>query len=242
MKFKEFLNKKSLPVLYTVFGRHSNPPHASAHLPALYTSFGGDRLNESVLPPRFLDSHEEEIHLKNSIKHHPSIKKYTDHSADINNALRRHHEKQQIDDDIIEDIHSLDSVLDHAKTDRNLTLYTSLYESPVHYWTNGDKNGSTIVHLPAYTSTSTKYVQARKFAKFDDSLDKTNKVKHLLKIDVPPKSKGGSVMSQSENPLEYEFLLHRGHNLRIDHKPEIKTDGTHIWSATVLGHDPNVVN
>jgi len=61
---------------------------------------------------------------------------------------------------------------------------------------------------------------------------------HFLKIHLPKGTKAASVREHSFVPEEREILLHRGHNIEIQHKPTKMANDMYMWHARVISHEP----
>lgn len=102
---------------------------------------------------------------------------------------------------------------------------------------NADKLGTGHIHIPSYTSTSLDINVAKRFAQPD-----TNKISHIIKIEIRPNQKvGASVQQFSDRPEEQEFLLNNNHILKFN-KPSIlhtMPDGSSlmIHHAIILNPD-----
>lgn len=233
------------------------------------TTPGKIKANEQI----GIHSNEEakKIHGENEVKSHPRIIHYTGSGASyINRGLHHEyrqslgvtnsstsHEHHKLYDPDKKDIKLIDAHLDKHTIKKDIHVFTGLPHSPVHAFRqqNAKKGESIKVHLPAYTSTSTDYKTAYKFAKYDENDTEhhspintdapkkiENKEKHILKLHVPAGTKGGSVRDQSALSNENEVLLHRGHNIEIHPHPTVNKDGTHVWHARIISHTPSKID
>lgn len=251
------------PNMETVFGSHS--VKSDQQFPNMETSFGSHSVGElqeevSTTPGKITTAdqiaqhkpaEEKSIHDSNKIKHSNSMGEYTIDSTHINTAL---HEKK-IRPTIAAHIRNIDATLNKSKLDRDTHVYTGLKDSPAKHFTG---SGSAKVHLPAYTSTSTKCKIAKNFTVAREQTKEEaekhtpinagvetatggNKVDHVLKLHLPKGTKAGSVKHFAAYENENEILLHRGHNIEIHPHPTIDKDGTHVWHARIISHTPTKV-
>lgn len=265
-----------LPTLMTHFGSHAKE---QLPLPTLKTVFGtlskietNRDLDESSKSPKTakeqIGDDNDHIHKTDSLRKSGVVAGYSETSYLLNNFLHEAHrgaetKNNQFHRKIVND---LDKELDRARLSKDTHVYTGLPQGPHELFkAHGVEPGKNIkVHLPAYTSTSTRYISAKRFAankssrssKFGkyipvnhevhkplNKLDDPNKDngKHILKIHLPKGTKAGSIKSQSRHDHENEVLLHRGHELEIHHRPTVEPDGTHIWHARVIKHNPEQI-
>ena len=264
-----------LPTLMTHFGSHAKE---QSPLPTLKTVFGthskietNKDLDESSKIPKTakdqIGNDNHDIHKTDSLSKSDVVAGYSEKSYHLNNFLHKAHRGAETKNNRFHrKINDLDKELDRARLSKDTHVYTGLPQGPHELFkAHGVEPGENIkVHLPAYTSTSTRYSIAKKFAadKFDRSsifgkyipvnhkvhkplnkLDEPIKDngKHVLKIHLPKGTKAGSIKSQSCYEHENEVLLHRGHELEIHHRPTVEPDGTHIWHARVIKHNPKQI-
>lgn len=183
----------------------------------------------------------------------PSLHHYLgeDGSREINDSLRKNwlHETP-IPDHIKDHIKSIDGALhQYVPLSDSLKLYSGLPESPV--TTAGFEWNSTrskkLIHLPAFTSSSTSPLKSLEFANLDNhSVHHESdhhgvilpKSRHVLQMEFD----GGihdaaSVLDHSRNPHEKEVLLGRGHEFILHPRPTLVIPpGYHhriyVWRAT----------
>lgn len=214
----------------------------------LRTSFGNNRKKlpekvvESYIPEEPIASddphdllqknsieHGERIHQLNSVPRSSAIRDYTTFSGDLNEELwHTHHEpSSELEHSYRKQANHLDEALSKNKTKFPFHVYTGIDYNPARHFKN-DVDVRTI-HHPAYISGSTNYSIAKSFSDPVDS--------HVLKIHVPVGTHGASVMDQSANKGEHEFVIGRGHDIEIHPKP-FMIGNTHIWHAKVVRHNP----
>lgn len=186
-----------------------------------------------------------------------SIKAYTSHlSGAINPALLNHYHSGNPEHirSVKHHIEEIDNDLKHTTAKSDLILYSGLPESPIAK--NGEWNHSRtskIVHLPAYTSTSTNVHTATRFTGIDEQtkhLDSDHhglilpNARHIVRISVPKGTTGvASARNFSTNTNENEFIMARGHSVEIHHRPTLLNksykDPVYMWHAHVFGYHPN---
>lgn len=149
-------------------------------------------------------------------------------------------------------IQMLDDIMYNHPLKTNLTLYHGLKENPLRVWIKYKVpfNKSVIVHMPAFTSTSTDIKKAIGFSKYDNFLygkaakdeyskiNKYNDKRSVLKMSVPAGTPGLSIKKYSIYPNEDEILLGRGINLQISPNPKISGNYPLIWNCKVLNATP----
>lgn len=134
-------------------------------------------------------------------------------------------------------------------------VFTGLKWDPSEMWYkhNVDADRSIEIHLPAFTSTSTKFEVAcgfaRTFPKPDDIKvkldgvsprvynDRTDDVCHVLRLTVARGTPLASVMHISKHQKEYEVILNSGMEIKIYPAPTVKSvDGSIflIWNGTTV--------
>lgn len=280
---------EKFPAMETTFGTHQKKPAGDKMLPAMGVSFGSHskilrtkKVMESLLeevsknPKKAKDQigkDTHDLHKSDKLKQNYSLLSYTSNSSMLNNNLHKHfHGKktQGPKNTFKQRVNEIDSALDNASLSKDTHVFTGLPQGPHELFKRHkiEKGQNLKVHLPAYTSTSTEYARAKRFAssandrssKFGahvpvdhtvheplNELSKSelatiksrdHKQKHILKIHLPKGTKAGSVKHFSQYGHENEILLHRGHNLEIHHRPTVEPDGTHVWHARVIGHSP----
>lgn len=185
-----------------------------------------------------------------------SLREYTSSTSHrINHLLHdKYHEKKLVHSNYMHDIPELETHIANMdaafanpknRVKGNHVVYSGVPESPAKLFKlekarlklkDTDPDPPVHAHLPAFTSTTTIKELAKDFAM------RKNGVSHILKIHVPKGHPSISVRGLSHYPDEDEVLLHRGTRLRIDPKPQVSKVGwdlTHIWTAHVVGHNPN---
>lgn len=265
-----------LPTLMTHFGSHAKE---QLPLPTLKTVFGtlskietNRDLDESSKTPKSakdqIGNGDHDIHKTDSLRKSDVVTGYSDSSHEINDFLHKSHRGTKTKDSRLhrKTVNDLDKELDRARLSKDTHVYTGLPQGPHELFKAHEvEPGENIkVHLPAYTSSSTHYITAKKFAvgksershKFGKHIPVNHEVhkplnklndpyedngKHVLKIHLPKGTKAGSIRSQSDFKHENEVLLHRGHELEIHHRPTVEPDGTHIWHARVIKHNPKQI-
>lgn len=189
--------------------------------------------------------------------HEKAIQEYSSSSSEPNNWLHKIHRdpsnksnpnfnysKGQID--------NLDKIFTDKKNHVGIDheVFTGLPESPEKVFKKDRENNPNHdpahvhVHLPAFTSTSTRFDVATDFAKSHRNPDTDSITSHVLHIRVPKGHPSMSIKDFSEHPEEEEVLLHRGTRLKIHANPDtFKHKGFNtaykIWHADVVGHKPD---
>lgn len=134
------------------------------------------------------------------------------------------------------DLHGIDAAVSRNKLKYELTTYSGIS------WHPHDKmDADNIVHLPAYTSTSTNKTIAHNFAK----MHKTHRdvPVHVLKIRHPEGSSGMFTHNDttiSHFELEDEYIMPRKSTIRVNPVPEVHGN-LHVWhSERINDHQPEV--
>lgn len=201
--------------------------------------------------------HNKKVHADHDLEKHDLLKNYSEHSYRINDQLYDHH----VNGDALPDkdhIQTLDQLINKdAKYD--FKVYTGLKWNPEHYGTRLDVaiDHEIIMHLPAFTSATTKKEVAFHFCRSLDAVDSDREIKfknksierhykrnfedwfyHVLEIEVKSGVTVGSLKSQSKFPEEEEIVIKRGVNTKILPTVELDydTDGNFvfIWKAEIL--------
>jgi hypothetical protein len=181
----------------------------------------------------------------------PSLNHYLGEtgSREINEHLRDNwlHETP-IPDNIKYHIEKIDSIFHDVKEiNKPLKLYTGLSESPV--TTAGFEWNSTrskkLIHLPAFTSSSTSPTKSVEFATVDNhSIHHesdhhgviTPGSRHLIQMEFDHRIHGAaSVLDHARNSHEKEVLLGRGHEFILHPRPTLVHGYNHpvyVWRAT----------
>ena len=201
------------------------------------------------------------FHAKNRIKDekmskaisddHPGwLKHYslnTNGHENFSNALWHHHHKTKIEDSYnkknhergLAYSHELTKVIAKHKTTHDSTLFTGISQKHADAMKLKGRKEPSKYHHPGFISTSTDYKQALNYS---GGAPKSGEEKHVIRLEVPKGTQGGSIRHTSEYKKENEVLLNRGHNLEIHHEPTIiddpKKGKVHIWHAKVVGHNP----
>lgn len=173
-----------------------------------------------------------------------AIQDYTgSYSKGIANALHKMYrgKKFKVSDLTKEQIQMLDDIMYNHPLKQNMTVYHGLKENPWRIWKkyNVPTDKSVIVHLPAFTSTSTKISASENFAYHDTVRmnDKDYSFSSILKISVPAGTPGISVKKYSQFPNEDEILLSRGVNLQIMPNP-FPRGYYRVWICKILSVTP----
>jgi hypothetical protein len=126
-------------------------------------------------------------------------------------------------------INDLDDALNQNKLHKNLVTYSGLGFNPSRIMQNN------LLHLPAYTSSSTSRHVALIYARPDENMDA-----HILEIHHP-KGSNGMYLGDNEDYTPFyqkEHLMPRGVTIQINPIPEIHEgkDGNklHVWKAKRL--------
>ena len=251
----EIKTKLRLPAFGTVFGKHS--VEVKEKLPSMETSFGKHSEPTKNLKEEYKD--EASTHRNTEFKPADDeelnhVFSYSKHSAFTNKHLHDNYNNDTPTDEHVKNhIDTLTDALNRHKTKRDITVYTGTRRSPSEHFKPGQTEAH--VHLPAFTSTSTSEHLAGTFSKtVKHENDKNHGIdhkkygnlfgepehgaRHILKIHVPKGSSGASIRKHAKYKEENEFLLNRGHNIKIHHKPEKLDSDTYLWHAHITGHEP----
>ena len=217
---------------------------------------GGDSLTQP-------HSSEEikNFHAKNRIKDekmsedisedHPGwLKHYsfsTGGNENFSNSLWNHHHKTEIKDATEKKYHErglaysheLTKVIAKHKTTHDFSLFTGISQGHADSLKLKGRKEPSKFHHPGFISTSTDYNQALNFT---GGAPKSGEEHHVIRLETPKGTQGGSIRHTSSYKKENEVLLNRGHDLEIHHEPTIidhpKGGKVHIWHAKVVGHNP----
>ena len=253
---------------------------APQRYPAIHTSFGKhSQMSETLSEDIFVDTHyserekyaanskeAERIHsLHSEIKDGHAISHYVLNSLPINSALHEHYGKTFNPDLDVSGWDGLDKVstpLDKAKeldtqlqghvAKEDFHTYTGLFYSPFKHAI--DEQGNHMVHMPAFTSTSTSFKKALTFSESDhttkhEPLKHGGQIKsgarHVLKLNIPKGTQIASVKHLSRNPDEDEFLMNRGYDIAINPTPIMASGESnvpvYVWSATPTKRRPKPI-
>lgn len=243
-------DKQNYSSLETSFGKHAKGKLTEQ----VSTTAGRITAAEQITDHGTSEESLNNIHDKNKLKKTDSLSRYARKSIDINNALHTKNVTAQFK----HYTDRLDKSLNNASLHSDTHVFTGLRESPVKHFTSA---GTAKVHLPAYTSTTTRYGTAEDFAKRTkltpeqklkhtalnsdaptlNKNDEEDGQKHVLKIHLPAGTKAGSIIHFAQHREEHEILLHRGHNIEIHPHPTIDSNGTHTWHARIISHTPEKI-
>lgn len=159
-------------------------------------------------------------------------------SRTVNNMLHQHYRGEtEIDpkSSAGKHIKKMDKVLKRFILSKPAKVYTGVPVSVEHAYEKykADRSKPIRLHLPAYTSTSTRFLQAVSF-----SVGRGN---NLLMIELPIGTPAVSLKKISGHDYENEVLLPRGMNIEVQPTPEIieKYGGEiYVWKSKALGHSP----
>jgi len=166
-----------------------------------------------------------------------SVRVYTVHSTDINNALHKHYRGQKVVDPKVRigrHIKELDTILAKFKLSKPGTVYSGIPESIEQAYEKykADRSKPIRLHLPAYTSTSTSLSTAINYAGYPPQ---------VLMIELPIGTPAVSIKSVSSEEIENEVLLPRGMNIEVQPTPSIIEKAgkkVYIWKSKALGTSP----
>lgn len=201
------------------------------------------------------------FHAKNRIKDekmsedisedHPGwLKHYsfsTGGNENFSNSLWNHHHKTEIKDATEKKYHErglaysheLTKVIAKHKTTHDFSLFTGISQGHADSLKLKGRKEPSKFHHPGFISTSTDYNQALNFT---GGAPKSGEEHHVIRLETPKGTQGGSIRHTSSYKKENEVLLNRGHDLEIHHEPTIidhpKGGKVHIWHAKVVGHNP----
>ena len=185
------------------------------------------------------------------------VQDYTGGSVDTNDYLHRHYRKQAKAKELTTHqakIQALDRILANHKLPQQIVVYTGLRQSPAEAWETykADVTKPIRLHLPAYTSTTTKLKVALIHAG-EGEIAQVSRARHkprnkdapadewgtqILMMTLPAGLPAASVKKISEFPSENEILLPRGIDIEINPSPTVLKDGDYVWHARVLSHSP----
>lgn len=198
--FLDFLSKEKkkelYPALRTVFGSHSI--EKKELYPALKTVFDSHsaekkKINEGTAKEDIADNLiiNRKLHAENALPESAHITSYTRDSKPLNNHLHMKYAKKlgkegedkigrakNSEDSYESHKNGLDEILHKASTKQDMHVYTGLRESPHHYFEGKDK--PIKIHLPAYTSTSSRHKDAASFSE----LDTENQIVTYINLEI----------------------------------------------------------
>jgi len=159
-------------------------------------------------------------------------------SRTVNDFLHRHYRGEtEVDpkSPVAKFIKKMDKVLKRFNLSKPAKVYTGVPVSVEHAYKKykADRSKPIRLHLPAYTSTSTSFLQGISF-----SVGRGN---NLLMIELPAGTPAVSLKKISNHTYENEVLLPRGIDIEVQPTPEIveKYGGKiYVWQAKALGHSP----
>ena len=159
-------------------------------------------------------------------------------SRTVNDFLHRHYRGEtEVDpkSHVAKFIKKMDKVLKRFNLSKPAKVYTGVPVSVEHAYEKykADRSKPIRLHLPAYTSASTRFLQASSF-----SVGRGN---NLLMIELPAGTPAVSLKKISNHSYENEVLLPRGIDIEVQPTPEIveKYGGKiYVWKAKALGHSP----
>jgi len=185
------------------------------------------------------------------------IQDYTGGSVDTNDYLHRQYRNKAKVKELTTHqakIQALDRILANHKLPQQIVVYTGLRQSPAEAWETygADVTKPIRLHLPAYTSTTTKLKVALIHAG-EGEIAQVSRARHkprnkdapadewgtqILMMTLPAGLPAASVKKISEFPEENEILLPRGMDIEINPRPTVLKGGDFVWHATVLSHSP----
>jgi hypothetical protein len=159
-------------------------------------------------------------------------------SRTVNNILHQHYRGEtEIDPKSppAKHIKKMDKVLKRFILSKPAKVYTGIPVSVEHAYEKykADRSKPIKLHLPAYTSATTKFLQAISF-----SVGRGN---NILMIELPIGTPAVSLKKISSHEYEKEVLLPRGIDIKVQPNPEIITKyggKIYVWKAVALGHSP----
>ena len=159
-------------------------------------------------------------------------------SRTVNNILHQHYRGEtEIDPKSppAKHIKKMDKVLKRFILSKPAKVYTGIPVSVEHAYEKykADRSKPIKLHLPAYTSATTKFLQAISF-----SVGRGN---NILMIELPIGTPAVSLKKISSHEYEKEVLLPRGIDIKVQPTPEIITKyggKIYVWKAVALGHSP----
>lgn len=180
-----------------------------------------------------------------------TVHAYNFHSRGVNDFLHRnYHGLQKSWDAKHHDVvNKIDGIFADHTTKDPLNVVSGLKQSPQsiidHARSQGHEVGEHIhLHLPAYTSTTTRAGTALAFAKI---MGGGNEVghgdQHLLHVHVPAGNRliGLEMHPDLENGRESEIVMPRDTIVRVNTTPSVYRMGhrnIHVWMSHVVGSNP----
>lgn len=251
--FGEHSKKQNYPTLETHFGQHSREENEPKELkeawepqlehPAWRANVRSDDQQNAIhkkvapLDKKSLSTGEQK-----------SLKEYTSGSKELNASLYKHHKSgTKVSKFHSDDIKNIDTVLSKHRTKEDTHVYTGLKMNPAAGFKSHLK--PQIFHMPHNVSTSTDIETAENFAHIgkhkNDQLhgiDTTSKnAVHILKLHIPKGTHAASVKNVSVHD-EKEVLLARGHNIKIQSRPEYIGGNRYLWHGTIHSHTPEDIH
>lgn len=220
-------------------GNSLTQPHSPEEIKNFHTK---SRMKDETMPKHISDDHP------GWLKHYSYS---TGGYENFNDSLWNHYHKAKIEGSDNKEDHErgvaysneLSKVVEKHKTPHDVTVFTGISQKHANELKLKGRKEPSRFHHAGFISTSTDYNQALKYT---GGRAKSGEEKHVLRLEVPKGTQGGSIRHVSQYKRENEVLLNRGHNLEIHHEPTIinHPDGSkvHIWHAKVVGHNPEKLN
>ena len=238
---------KRFPSLFGCFGSHSDES-LTEEIQSSHSYVMDDRYHSD-------EAYEDHIHETHKLHDdlNDSVSKYTRKSYFVNSMLHHHYNDKIHDRDHVDHAKEIEQSLNKNVSKEHFHVYTGLPHSPF-------KNVSTVagnhmVHMPAFTSTTTNFRKALIFSQRDDTTKHDAAVhsgrvepmaSHVLKIHVHPGTSIASVRHIAHYSKENEMLLNRGYDMRIDPVPtKVHHESDmplYVWNAYPVARRPRNID
>lgn len=192
------------------------------------------------------------LHKIHSIPKSDVVHAYTINSDYLKEAMDERINGKQIHPEFRKFVRDLDATIDPHSSKENLKLYSGLRLSPIaQHGAWHPSMSHRELNLRKFTSASTKMSTAEQFARSDAQTFHHESdhhgiilpnAKHIIRFNIPTGFTGiASVMDQSKNPNEFEFLMSRDHKFNVVARPhEIKTGIVrYVWDAYPIEMSPH---
>jgi|GEM_PF-5352194 len=191
------------------------------------------KINDNEDLGKSVNEIQEHLHSyhKSSDEDRKHLDKYHNYSSrELNNRLMDHHKNEEkIPNKILgHDIKGLDKAISKNKINHDMHVYSGISFNP-----KEEMNSEGKVHVPGYLSTSISKKIAEHFA---DKNELDDGSKHILHIHLK-KGQKGTYVGKNSSYDEYEFLMPRGHILKINKTPDVHFSNKgkfHVWHAEIV--------
>lgn len=237
---------KRYPSLFGSFGSHSTEVIQEA-IESHHSYVMDDKYYDTVEEDRVHDAHKLHDDLNESVS------KYTKRSREVNGMLHGHYNDEPHDRSHVDHAKEVEQSLNKNVAHEHFHVFTGLPHSP--FKRTAVVAGNHMVHMPAFTSTTTDFRKSLIFAQRDDTTKHNASVHsgkvepmayHVLKIHVHPGVSIASVRHVAHYSKENEMLMNRGYDMKIDPVPtrvhHESQAPLYVWNAYPVARRPRDVS